>query len=443
MASALRLPVVVVTSPRLGTLNHTLLTVNACRDRGLELAGLVINRVPADPDEAERLNLAELGRLTGVPVLGLVPEMKVSVDGLRWDGLNERAAHLDLTGLVSSGPSGHARAIEADRDHVWHPFSPMLEYLDEKPHPLMIVAGEGSHLVDSDGRRYIDGTGSLWVNIHGHRRPELDRAIKEQLRRVAHTTLLGLANEPSALLAGELARITPDGLDRVFFSDNGSTAVEVALKVAFQYWRQSGHPEKKEFVSFVNAYHGDTIGAMSVGGHDLFHNIFEPLLFQAHLAPAAYCYRCPVGLAHPDCGLACLDGLEAILADRAGSVAAVIVEPLVQGAAGIIVQPPGYLRRIARLCREHDVLLIADEVATGFGRTGTLFACEQEDVRPDIMALARASPAATCRWRQPCSGKISTRLSSAASKNSGLSSTATRIRAIPWPAPPRSRISSW
>ena len=176
VASALRLPVVVVTSPRLGTLNHTLLTVNACRDRGLELAGLVINRVPADPDEAERLNLAELGRLTGVPVLGLVPEMKVSVDGLRWDGLNERAAHLDLTGLVSSGPSGHARAIEADRDHVWHPFSPMLEYLDEKPHPLMIVAGEGSHLVDSDGRRYIDGTGSLWVNIHGHRRPELDRA---------------------------------------------------------------------------------------------------------------------------------------------------------------------------------------------------------------------------------------------------------------------------
>ncbi|MHB1326456.1 MAG: adenosylmethionine--8-amino-7-oxononanoate transaminase [Thermoleophilia bacterium] len=315
--------------------------------------------------------------------------MDVSVAGLCWDGLNGHAADLDLTRLVSSGPSGHDRAIEADRDHVWHPFSPMLEYLDEKPHPLMIVAGEGSHLVDSDGRSYIDGTGSLWVNIHGHRRPELDRAIREQLHRVAHTTLLGLANEPSALLAAELARITPDGLDRVFFSDNGSTAVEVALKVAFQYWRQSGRPEKKEFVSFVNAYHGDTIGAVSVGGHDMFHTIFEPLLFQAHLAPAAYCYRCPVGLTYPGCGLACLDGLEAILAERAGSVAAVIVEPLVQGAAGILVQPPGYLGRIARLCREYDVLLIADEVATGFGRTGRLFACEQENVRPDIMALAK------------------------------------------------------
>ena len=191
----------------------------------------------------------------------------------------------------------YSQAIEADARHVWHPFSPMLEYLSEKPNPLMIVDGHGSRLTGSDGREYIDGTASLWVNIHGHRRPELDRAIRKQLGRVAHSTLLGLSNEPSALLAAELARITPAGLERVFYSDNGSTAVEVALKVAFQYWRQSGHPEKSEFVSFVKAYHGDTIGAVSVGGHELFHSTFRPLLFETHLAPAAYCYRCPVELA--------------------------------------------------------------------------------------------------------------------------------------------------
>lgn len=409
IAEALDLPVIVVTSPRLGTLNHTLLSVAALRGRGLKVAGLVVNRMPGRPGKAERLNPGELEKLTGVPLLGVVPEMEVAVEELRQGGIGSHLDSLDLSRLNGGGSDSggssrrragerdgsaegrddYSAAIKADREHVWHPFSPMLEYLNEKPHPLMVVGADGSRLVDSAGRSYIDGTASLWVNVHGHRRPELDRAVKEQLGRVAHTTLLGLANEPAARLAARLAAMTPPGLSRVFYSDNGSTAVEVALKVAFQYWQQSGHPEKQEFISFVNAYHGDTIGAVSVGGHDLFHSMFAPLLFKAHLAPAAYCYRCPVGRNYPDCGLECLEGFRELLAARAGRVAAVIVEPRVQGAAGILVQPPGYLKRIADLCREHGVLLIADEVATGFGRTGTLFACEQEGVEPDIMALAK------------------------------------------------------
>lgn len=395
LAAALGLPVVVVAGARLGTLNHTLLTVRACRERGLDVAGLIINRCPANPDEAQSSNLTELGRLTEVPIVGVIPEMGVSVEELQIGDIEHHAACIDLQKLGSGSisdmrdPGSYSRALEADRKHVWHPFSPMLEYLSEKPHPLMIVGASGSHLVDSDGRRYIDGTASLWVNIHGHRRPELDSAVKEQLDRVAHTTLLGLANEPSALLAGKLAAVTPPGLNRVFFSDNGSTAVEVALKVAFQYWRQNGHPEKQEFITFAGAYHGDTIGSVSVGGHEIFHSIFRPLLFKANLVPAAYCYRCPMGKAYPECELGCLAELEKALAKKSARVAAVIVEPLVQGAAGIIVQPPGYLEKISRLCREHGVLLIADEVATGFGRTGSLFACEQEHVRPDILALAK------------------------------------------------------
>ncbi len=388
LATELDLPVLVVTTPRLGTLNHTLLTVSACRKRGLQVAGLIINHCPAKPAAAEKSNLAELERLTKIPVIGLIPEISVSVEKLEFGGLAAQAGHLDLSRLQVKR-RGSVRALAADRRHVWHPFSAMLEYQSEKPHPLMIVSGKGSYLKDSEGRRYLDGTASLWVNVHGHRRPELDRAVRAQLGRVAHSTLLGLGNEPAALLAAQLAELAPPGLERVFFSDNGSTAVEVALKVAFQYWRQSGQPQKKEFVSFVGAYHGDTIGAVSVGGHDLYHATFKPLLFKAHLAPAAYCYRCPAGLSFPGCKLACLDGVANLLARRSGRVAAVIVEPRVQGAAGILVQPPGYLERIARLCRRHGALLVADEVATGFGRTGTMFACQQEGVRPDIMALAK------------------------------------------------------
>jgi adenosylmethionine-8-amino-7-oxononanoate aminotransferase len=244
-------------------------------------------------------------------------------------------------------------------------------WLDEPP--LVIVAGDGNHLVDQHGRRYLDGVSSLWANVHGHRKRELDDAIRAQLDRIAHTTLLGLAGGPAAELAGRLVAVAPPGLERVFYSDNGSTAVEVALKLAYQYHQHRGRPGKQSFASLRHAYHGDTLGAVSVGGIDLFHAAFGPLLFPAHHI-------------EPDPEARALGDL---LATHADSIAALIVEPLVQGAAGMLLQPRGFLSAAARRCREHDVLLIVDEVATGFGRTGTLFASQQEGVTPDLMCLAK------------------------------------------------------
>lgn len=383
------LPALIVARPHLGTINHTLLTVDALRRRGLPIAGIVINRYPQSPDETERKNPGELSKLTGLPVIGVVPEIAgFSVEEPCLGVLDQHLDLLELDRLVLEG-SDHGRAIEADAKYVWHPFTPMSEYLSEEPHPLMIVKGKGCHLIDSNGRRYLDGVSSLWVTLHGHRCKEIDEALQSQLNKIAHSTLLGLANEPSALLAEELVKIAPKGLSKVFYSDNGSTAMEVGLKVAYQYWQQSGHPKRKEFITFVNAYHGDTLGAVSVGGLELFHAKFGPLLFNSHLVPAAYCYRCPVGDRHPECKLRCIDEFETLLSERHEEIAGVVLEPKVQGAAGILVQPPGYLRRIAELCRRYGVLLIVDEVATGFGRTGPLFACEHEDIAPDIMTIAK------------------------------------------------------
>ena len=282
-----------------------------------------------------------------------------------------------------------ARLRRADKAHLWHPFTPMAEW--EAGEPVVIASGEREFLVDTDGRRYIDGVSSLWCNVHGHRRAEIDDAIRAQLGRIAHSTLLGLASGPAAELAARLAAVAPEGLTRVFYSDAGSTAVEIALKMAYQYWRQCPRPQpdRTRFVSLGLGYHGDTLGAVSVGGIDLFHALYRPLLFETIRAPAPYCYRCPLGRRPEDCRLACAAAMEEILASRGREVAAVILEPLVQGAGGMIVHPDGYLRRVADACRRHDVLLICDEVATGFGRTGRLFACEHEGVRPDLMCLAK------------------------------------------------------
>jgi adenosylmethionine-8-amino-7-oxononanoate aminotransferase len=257
--------------------------------------------------------------------------------------------------------------------------------------PVVIAAGEREFLIDSDGNRYIDGVSSLWCNVHGHRRPEIDEAVRQQLDRIAHSTLLGLASVPSIELAERLVGIAPAGLTRVFYSDAGATAVEIALKMAFQYWKQCATPQpgRTKFVSLTHGYHGDTIGAVSVGGIDLFHGLYRPLLFPTLQAPSPYCYRCPLQMRREDCGMACAAKMEAILAEHAGEVAAVIVEPLVQGAGGMITQPAGYLRRVADACRRHDVLLICDEVATGFGRTGRMFACEHEGVQPDLLCVAK------------------------------------------------------
>jgi adenosylmethionine-8-amino-7-oxononanoate aminotransferase len=259
---------------------------------------------------------------------------------------------------------------QLDRDHVWHPFTQQQGWSEEEP--LVIERGEGSYLFDVEGRRYLDGTAALWCNVHGHRHPAIDAAVREQLDRVAHTTMLGLTHPGATELAARLTEIAPAGLSRVFYSDSGSTAAEIALKIAFQYQQQQGDSRRTRFVRLREAYHGDTIGSVSVGGIDLFHSTYRPLLFETHVAE-------PGDAAD----------LERVLTAHGAEVAAVVVEPLVQGAAGILVQPEGYLRAARELCDRFGVLLVCDEVATGFGRTGTMFACEQEGVAPDLMCLAK------------------------------------------------------
>ncbi len=291
----------------------------------------------------------------------------------------------------------HQRLTALDRAHVWHPFTQMQTWLEPLPgdEPVIIDHASGSWIFDTRGRKYLDAVSSLWVNVHGHHRPELDSAIRLQLEKVAHTTLLGLGSPPSIELAYELVQRAPkaglapgeNGLTKVFYSDSGSTSVEVALKMAFQHWKQRGKPEKRKFVAVAEGYHGDTIGSVSVGGVDLFHEIFRQLLFDCLRIPSPYAYRWPTGPKH------CLDSAalaaESVIHGRRDEIAALVIEPLVQGAAGMITHPPGYLKRIARACKENGVLLICDEVATGFGRTGTLFACEQEEVVPDFLCLAK------------------------------------------------------
>lgn len=279
--------------------------------------------------------------------------------------------------------------VEADHTNVWHPFTQMKEWMEEPP--LVIAAGEGPYLIDISGNRYLDGVSSLWVNIHGHRRREIDQAIKDQIDRISHSTLLGLASIPSIELAEKLVEVAPEGLTRVFYSDNGSTAVEIGLKIAFQYWQQAqgGKYAKTKFVSFWNAYHGDTLGAVSVGGIDTFHRIYRPLLFDTFKVHYPYCYRCHLERIYPECSLACVAELEELLAHHAHEIAALVIEPLVQGAGGILTAPPGFLKAIADLCKNNEVLLLADEVAVGFGRTGKMFAVEHEDVRLDILAVAK------------------------------------------------------
>ena len=297
-------------------------------------------------------------------------------------------------------PNNFSDLAVIEKQSIWHPFTQMRDW--EKAEPLFIVGGDGIMLHGSDGRSYYDANSSMWLNVHGHRRPEIDAAIRAQLDKIAQVTLLGLTHEPAALLAERLVALTQrtsngpgsrdpfngEGsgsdqggprLSRVFYSDNGSTAVEVALKMAFQYWRQRGE-DRPRFVALADGYHGDTIGAVSVGGVGLFHGIFKPLLFTADFVPSP---------AHSRDAEAAGTQLEVVFRRHAGEIGAFVLEPIVQMAGGILVQPPGYLRRVRELCDRYDVLLIFDEVATGFGRTGTLFACEQEAVTPDFLCLAK------------------------------------------------------
>lgn len=268
---------------------------------------------------------------------------------------------------------------------IWHPFTQ--EALD--PPPIRIAKAEGAYLWTDDGRRLIDGISSWWVNIHGHCHPRIMKAIGEQSRKLDHVLLAGFSHEPAEELSRRLRKVLPEPLKHVFFSDDGSTAVEAGLKMAAQYWQNVGHAEKKAIVALEHAYHGDTAGAMSVGDDSAFTQPFRGMRFPVHRVHSAYCYRCPVGKTRATCDIDCVDQLRELLERESGSIAAVIVEPLLQGAGGMIVHPVEFLQRVQRLCSEHDVLLIADEVLTGFGRCGKMFACELAGVAPDIMCLSK------------------------------------------------------
>jgi adenosylmethionine-8-amino-7-oxononanoate aminotransferase len=260
-----------------------------------------------------------------------------------------------------------------DRKVLWHPFTQQQGWIAEDA-PI-IERGEGRTLYDTDGNAYLDGTSSLWCTLHGHRHPAIDAAVRAQLDRVAHTTMLGLSHPPAIELAEKLLAVAPRGdreLTRVFYSDNGSTANEIALKMAFQWHKIRGDEQRTKFVYLDMSYHGDTIGSVSVGGIDLFHTLFRPMLFDGLRTTAGD-----------------VEGLERILAEHGHEVAALIMEPLVQGAAGMLMHPKGYLTAVRELCDKYDVLMICDEVATGFGRTGTMFACQQEGVVPDLMSVAK------------------------------------------------------
>ena len=286
-------------------------------------------------------------------------------------------------------PEEKARLKDLDLRHVWHPFTQMQDYTRESP--VVIARADGVYLEDIDGKRYLDGFSSMWCNVHGHRVREIDDAIRDQLDQVAHSTLLGMSNVPAIRLAEKLVDLAPHGLTHVFYSDDGATAVEVALKMALQFWRQRSDPRPKKltFLHLTESYHGDTLGAVSVGGIQLFHEVYRPLLFSSLAAPAPHPYRCSFCSEARKCNEGCLVALEDVLKRNADRIAAFVVEPLVQGAGGMLVHPEGYLKQTADLCREYEVLLIVDEVATGFGRTGTMFACDQEDISPDLLCLGK------------------------------------------------------
>jgi adenosylmethionine-8-amino-7-oxononanoate aminotransferase len=371
---------IIVARPGLGTINHTVLTVNEARRRGIAVAGVIFCDTTGDAKGlAAMTNPAAIRRIAGVPLLGAVPFV-----GRRGKTAILRAgAGVDVPALLRSPRRWSGRQLMAiDKKYVWHPFTAMQDWLADVPgQGLVIDRGEGSYLVDVDGCRYLDGVSSLWVNVHGHRKRELDEALVQQAGKIAHSTFLGLTHPAAVELARELVGIAPKGLAKVFYSDNGSTAVEIALKMSYQYWQNTGRKTKRSIIHLANAYHGDTLGSVSVGGIDLFHRVYRGLMFRSLRLDM------PVDGYAPTFEAA--DRLEALLKKKHASIASLVLEPVVQGAAGMIMWPKGLLKRFATLCRKYDVLLIADEVATGFGRTGTMFACDSENVRPDILCMAK------------------------------------------------------
>ncbi len=288
---------------------------------------------------------------------------------------------------------------QLDHRYVWHPFTQMRDWLGDEP--IVIQSGEGAVLHDIRGREYLDANSSIWTNLHGHNHPKINAAISRQLRKIAHSSALGLANEPASLLAEKLVKAANSRATKVFFSDDGSTALEVALKLAYQFSRRIKKIKTPKFLSLEGAYHGDTVGAVSLGHIDLFHKAYGGLLFKSDKVMSPYCYRCPFNRAKPEradarnyrkCNWECVGKVEQkFSAQKKNSYAAFVFEPLMQGAAGMIPPPRGWLKRVSQIARAHGALLIADEVMTGFGRTGGshLFACQNENVQPDFSCFAK------------------------------------------------------
>ncbi len=391
LARMMNLPTLIVAHPFLGCINHTLLTAGSARSMGLDRLGIIFNQWKRQKFPEPDFDLIESS--TGVDVLGLVPYigkfgdeklMETVKQNIRLDSLLERLQNFSVSAKTRQ------KSYESrDKKYVWHPFTQMKEW--DKSDVTVIESGHGVTLRDINGKEYIDGHSSYWCNVHGHCDQRMNDAFKNQLDKIAHSTFLGLSNAPAIDLAEKLVEMTPDGLDKVFYSDDGSTAVEVALKMSYQYWRHV-EPEGKRnlFLSVENAYHGDTIGAASVGGVDIYHTTFKELMFDVRHVPAPYCYRCPIDKTYPDCTLACAELIDKALSADKGRYCSMIIEPLVQCPAGMITAPHGYLKRAREICEAHDVIFIADEVAVGFGRTGRMFACEHEDVQPDIMTMSKS-----------------------------------------------------
>ncbi|MCD4812078.1 adenosylmethionine--8-amino-7-oxononanoate transaminase [bacterium] len=286
------------------------------------------------------------------------------------------------------------KTLAVDRAHIWHPYTQMKDYADRDP--IVMVSGRGVKLYDADGTEYYDTIASWWCNVHGHGNPYLNQGISQQLNQLAHTLFAGITHPPAAELIDRLQAMLNPALRRFFFSDNGATSNEVALKMAFQYWQNRGNKNKTRFVFLENAYHGDTAGAMSVGGVALYHKLYAPLRFKSFQSPSPNCRACPhrqseftFDARETGCQLECFDAMQQLIEKEHTHIAAVIVEPLMQGAAGISFYPPEYLQKLRALTQAHNVLLIFDEVATGFGRTGTMFAYEQAGVVPDILCMSK------------------------------------------------------
>ncbi len=384
--------ILIVARLGLGTINHTLLTVEQARGMGIKIKGIIFceNKKTAS-GIPEKTNPEIIRRLSGVPVLGTIPYLrkKTAEEVLRFcsktvdvsDLISGSEPDHSPPGVRVGGQSRHRKEItEWDKKYLWHPFTQMKDWLAEAP--LVIDRAEGCYLIDTQGNRYLDGVSSLWVNVHGHRKKEIDRAVKAQIDKVSHSTLLGLANTPSVELAKKLVEIAPKGLTKVFYSDNGSTAVEVAIKMVYQYWQNTGRGQKTRLAHLANAYHGDTLGSVSVGGIELFHQVYKNLVIKTISVEFPDFYR-------DNHAEESLIKLERLFKKSHPTIAALIIEPIVQGAAGMIVWTKGILKRLGELCARYDIFLIADEVATGFGRTGKMFACDHEGVTPDFLCLAK------------------------------------------------------